>query len=259
MKSKNQSNKCKRGSLSTETDKHLIKFLLSHFSNSATGIKSYKLHHRISFPESSKQVSNRSLYLKKLQQTEFEKFARLASSFGIISSVQEDHNNNSDTSSYSDDSEYEIEPISNNFKQPINNFKSKIISKTKGHFSKNKKPIRKMKQSIFEGGMRQHQKFLNLKNPHLNHHGMMWYRDDDVEIDDSYYSVLTIYQPLFDARDSSMVKLYLDDEDPSVLHHVHPNVVIHQNSQYITYSQYTSHAYEYILHISDTYKGSVRL
>ena len=210
---RNQSNKCKRGPLSTETDKHILKFLLSPFSNSATGIKAYKLHHGISFPENSKQVSNRVLYLKKLQQSEFEKFAKLASSFGIISSVQEDHRNtDSDTSD--SDSDYEREY------RPTNKFKPKVTNRSLFQ----RKQLMQMKKSSFESGMRQHNEFLNLEHPHLNQHGMMWYRDDDVEIDDSYYSVLTIYQPLFDARDSDMVKLYLDEEDPSVLHHVLPNV-----------------------------------
>lgn len=52
----------------------------------------------------------------------------------------------------------------------------------------------------------------------------MWFRDDDVLIDKSLHSVLTIYQPLFDPRDFNDIKLTLDRDEPNLLHHVHPNV-----------------------------------
>ena len=73
-------------------------------------------------------------------------------------------------------------------------------------------------------GTRQHQKLLNLEHPHLNNHGMLWFRDDDVEINDVLYSVLTVYQPLYDPRDFVDVKLSIDNDEPDKLQHTLPNV-----------------------------------
>ena len=194
--------------LSVETEKHIIKFLLSPFSTS--GWKYYKNHYSLSFPEPSKQITNRIEYLKKLQQTDFVKFALLCDSFGVKSSFSKSQKpavTFADSSPDSDsDSGY------NTYQPP---------------------PITKMPPSNLNvSEMRQHEHFLNLDHPHLNLFGMMWFRDNDVEIDDAYYSILTIYQPLFDARDCESVKLYLDANDPTLLHHVHRNVPTFMQKDY---------------------------
>ena len=70
--------------------------------------------------------------------------------------------------------------------------------------------------------MMSHKEFLNWEIPSLNRYGMMWFRDDDVEIGDDLVSILTIYHPLWDARDSDNIKLQLSPDDPSLLLFTHP-------------------------------------
>jgi len=76
----------------------------------------------------------------------------------------------------------------------------------------------------FEGLLRKRIEDVNFAFPSSNKFGMMWFRDDDVEIGDSFNSVLTVYQPLFDARDQDLIRLSVDETDPSILYHVHPTV-----------------------------------
>ena len=76
----------------------------------------------------------------------------------------------------------------------------------------------------FDQAMRRHQVNLNFMYPSLNSSGMLWFRDDDVEVGESMSSILTIYQPLFDARDYDLVNITLDSDDPMILSHIHPTV-----------------------------------
>ena len=69
-----------------------------------------------------------------------------------------------------------------------------------------------------------HQICLNDEFPSLNDNGIIFFRDDDVEIGESMSSILTIYQPLFDARDHELVSLRVDSNDPSRLIHEYPGV-----------------------------------
>lgn len=72
--------------------------------------------------------------------------------------------------------------------------------------------------------MQKHEHLLNLDQPSLNRYGMLWFRDNDVEIGESMHSVLTIYQPLYDARDQNLIGIPIDINDPPILHHTHPTV-----------------------------------
>jgi len=82
---------------------------------------------------------------------------------------------------------------------------------------------------------RSHQSNLNFKYPHLNFNGMMWFRDDDVLINQSLHSILTIYQPLYDPRDFNDIKLCFDINDPFLLRLYQPNVptFMHKNIENI--------------------------
>ncbi len=67
--------------VSKTTDKHLCAFILSPFLPS--GLKSYKKKNHLEFPETSKQISNRLEYLKKLRRDRFTKFADICNQHGV--------------------------------------------------------------------------------------------------------------------------------------------------------------------------------
>jgi hypothetical protein len=137
--------------------------------------------------------------LKKIYRTNFVEFADLCKQYGINSSV----NRTSPPSSI------KIQPTKTRTNQAMSVSSSSSSS-----------PFRK----LLPQAMRHHQCCLNFAFPSLNNFGMMWFRDDDVEIGDSMCSILTIYQPLFDARDQDLIRLSIDSDDPTVLHHSHPTV-----------------------------------
>jgi hypothetical protein len=180
-------------SVSSNTDKHLCQFLISPFRKS--GFRAYKIRHGItSFPEPSKQISNRLSYLKTLYTTNLPKFANLCHSYEINSSA---------TTNFSPDF---------------------AVSKQKTPPPQKMSISSSSSSGPFDQGLRKHQHRLNLTFPSMNTNGMMWFRDDDVMIGDDMCSILTIYQPLFDARDHNLISLRRDAEDPTVLHHIHPAV-----------------------------------
>ena len=191
--------KSNKNRVSTDTDKHICKYLLSSFHSS--GFKSYKKHYGVDFPkDATKAISNRINYLKNLQSYNFPKFSELIQLYGITSAddpVDLDHSYDSDpsTSSY-----------------------------TKPSYSKRlPKPKEKQRTSkMFGEVIKKHQHFLNPENSSFNHNGMLWFRDDDVEIDEAFCSVLTIYQPLFDARDQDLISLKIDEADNTSLLHTYP-------------------------------------
>lgn len=184
--------------ISVDTDRHLCKYLISPYRHS--GIKAYKSKNNVSFPEDRIKVSSRLEYLKKIYHTKFNDFTNLCNSYGI-----ESYTSNSDSIVTS--------PVV---------VPARILSDSPKNLKERKIILPKM--NVKGNDMRQHQNFLNLEHPHLNKHGMLWFRDDDVELDGSLCSVLSIYQPLFDARDCDSVKLFLDENDPELLHHTHLNV-----------------------------------
>ena len=186
--------------LSPATEKHLCEYLVSPFCQS--GLRSYKARHNLSFPEPTKQVSNRLFNLKKLYKSNVVDFATLCKSYGINSSVS------STPVSFFDDSSVSTKSTSKS-----------LLPTASTTFIKCK-----MNSNSSLPEMREHQTLLNMDHPHLKRHGMLWFRDDDVRIDGSLCSILTIYQPLFDARDVSSVKLSLDNEESDLIHHIHPNV-----------------------------------
>ena len=83
--------------------------------------------------------------------------------------------------------------------------------------------------------IRQHQHCLNLDFPYLDQSGMVFCRDDEVDIDNgngngnddddnadsenTVTRILTIYQLLSDPRDYDLIKLARDADDPSIVHH----------------------------------------
>ena len=71
---------------------------------------------------------------------------------------------------------------------------------------------------------RKHQFNLNFQFPSLDNSGMMWFRDDDVEVGDSMCGILTVCQPLWDVRDQDSVSPHLDVDDPTLLSHRTPTV-----------------------------------
>ena len=173
--------------LTRDTDKHLCTFLLSSFRQS--GLKSYKYHFRLSFPEAPKQISNRLEYLKKISRSNVAEFSRLCDTYGIKPSN-----------------------IKVNFQDQIS--VPQEIDPRMSTTSSN----------LLEQQLRRHQVNLNFHFPSLNSSGMLWFRDDDVEIGESMCSILTIYQPLFDARDYDDVNIGIDVDDPTLLLHHHPTV-----------------------------------
>jgi len=89
-------------------------------------------------------------------------------------------------------------------------------------------------KAAFEQVTMRHQEYCpNFEHPSLNNHGMMWFRDNKVEIGDKYCSIITIYQPLYDARDAKVIELYLDHDDPTLLHHIHPTVPVLMQKDYL--------------------------
>jgi hypothetical protein len=205
------SNRTKK-QVSEESDIHICRFLLSPFN--ATGLKSYKLHYGVTFPEPSKQITNRVEYLKRIQQADFIKFARICNSYNIRSSFTTFYDSSESASSDSDS----IYCSSNHSLKQA----APVAKKTKA--KKAAMSVASSKSNLFNHSLRNHQEKPNFDFPSLNKFGMMWLRDDDVEIGDSMCSILTIVQPLFDARDHDQVNIYLDADDPAVLKHVHPNV-----------------------------------
>jgi len=220
------------------TDKHICKFLLSSFRG--TGIHAYKKHFGLSFPDPPRNIYNRISYLKSIQQSNFPKFAKITQSYGVTSgdaSATDIDSSSSDSDSTDTDDEDSF--LDSYFATPPV-VPSRPIAKRTQHPPKQvpksiPKPVTKpflptMASSINksdrdgQGFLRQHKHFLNFEYPHLNHNGMMWFKDDDVEVDNLFLSIITIYQPLFDARDIDDIKLYLDPDEPNVLHHVQPNV-----------------------------------
>ena len=199
----------KKNRLTIHTDKHLCTFLLSPFREA--GLRAYKNHYNLSFPETYKQISNRLEYLKKVYNSNFLHFAEICHSLDISSTL-------SDPS----DEDFSAKPPS-----PPKAKKSTPTQKT----SYQLKPSKIAMDSNFilgkaiEQAVRKHKVCLNFEQPSLNQNGMMWFRDDDVELsDDSMCSFLTIYQPLFDARDQELINLRCDVNDPSILYHYHPTV-----------------------------------
>ena len=79
------------------------------------------------------------------------------------------------------------------------------------------------KKSAFNQFMKEHQHCLNLEYPDLNLEGMLWFRDDEVQIDNSFNSVLTIYHSLMDPKDLLNMKLNLDVNDYGILNLIKPN------------------------------------
>jgi hypothetical protein len=194
-----------RSRLSPESEQHLCKFLLSPFRYS--GLKAYKVKHNISFPENTKKVSNRLDYLKKALDSDFQSFADLCNLYGINSTTIAPHVN-----------------TSTSFEPSTPKMNSQSVNRTH--------PTSKASSQV--DGMRQHKCLLNLDFPHLNKNQMLWFRDDDVQIDNALYSVLTIYQPLSDPRDFYSIKLSLDENNPEVLHYTHLNIPTFMYTDYET-------------------------
>ena len=191
--------------VSPDTDKHLCLFLLSSFRKS--GLKVYKNRNNLSFPEPIRKISHRLEYLKKLHDTSFTQFAKICESLGINSSKP--------TPNFIPSNE-NVPPHKVQVQSPPATILKKPASMSVSDSDSS--------NGLDQVPMRKHDVFLNFDCPSLNSNGMMWFRDDDVEIGESMYSVLTIYQPLFDARDHDLIKLYMNPQDPTVLYHVHPNV-----------------------------------
>ena len=97
---------------------------------------------------------------------------------------------------------------------------------------------RRMSSQEFEMRLN-HQSNLNFEHPYLNFNGMMWFRDDDVLINQSLRSILTVYQPLYDPRDFNDMKLFFDMNDPFLLRLYHPNVptYMHRDVENIHYQE----------------------
>ena len=62
-----------------------------------------------------------------------------------------------------------------------------------------------------------HEVCLNDDFPHLDDSGLLIFRDDDVEIDDTMVSILTVYKELTDARDQEFTTLSIHKTNPSIL------------------------------------------
>lgn len=188
--------------LSIETEKHLCQFLVSPYRYS--GLRAYKSKYNLTFPEPTKKVSGRLEYLKKIYNTSFADFAALCKVYDI--------NSTDSVHSYRENN-------------PPSNSLNKSISST----STFKNPYRSLsKMNIngpsFDEAMKSHQICLSEDLDSLNDNGMIFFRDDNVEIGDSMNSILTVYQPLFDARDLDLIDLYVHPDDKRVLHHVYPKV-----------------------------------
>ena len=149
-----------------------------------SSLRTYKTLYNFSFPELPKDISNGLYYLKKDFETDKAKFDSLCDSYGIKKSALK---------------QIPTSPSPQLFKQ-------------------------ERKMTYDSKVMRLEREHVNFERPSLNRHGMMWFQNDDVEIGDSYNSILTIYQPLFDARDQDNVELYLDKDNPTILRQVFPNV-----------------------------------
>jgi len=206
--------------ISTDTDKHICKYLLSSFSGS--GFKSYKSNFGLSFSDQPRAISNRVDYLKNLQRNDFRKFSEIIQSYGISSGrTKLDYcptsDYSSDSSTDTEDEDLSVAPrqsrrlVTENSKRspkPVS-FRSPKKERTTTNMP-SKKPIDN------------HHEYLNDKFPQLSTNMTMWFRDEKVDIDGSYYSVLNIYMPLTDARDLNVIKLHLDKADPKRLYLVHP-------------------------------------
>jgi len=218
--------------VSEETDKHICKFLLSSFRGS--GFRAYKQHFNLAFPESRFSIQNRIKYLKKQQADNFPRFSVLLQSYNItsaasstVSASPESVASSFDYSDSSDDDDSylgsSIIPPSPTPSVPKPVAVPKAASRPPPKLL-SKAPPKPTKTMTSHEGMRNHQKFLNLKQPHLNFHGMLFFRDDDVEVDGSLQSILTIYKPVYDPRDVDDIKLTLDEDEPDLLHFTHSNV-----------------------------------
>jgi hypothetical protein len=72
--------------------------------------------------------------------------------------------------------------------------------------------------NAFQRFLQEHDHTVNFNEPDLNINGMMWFKSDDVEINNEVVNMLTIIKPLFDPRDYLDTKLSLDSEVNNILH-----------------------------------------
>lgn len=74
-------------------------------------------------------------------------------------------------------------------------------------------------QQAFQRYLLENDHSVNLYDPDLNVDGMMWFKNDDVTINQEVFTMLTIIKPLYDPRDYHDEKLTLDSENNNILHH----------------------------------------
>ena len=180
-------NRSNKNRISENTDKHLCAFLVSPYQLS--GFKAYKFRHKLSFPEVSRKITNRLYYLRKIQQNQEKdpEFSRLCDLYGInnfVSGLSKEHPGTPPTP-------------------------------TKLPPQENPTPVKTM--SSIEDYINKHEVCLNDNFPLLDDSGLMFFRDDDVEIDDTLVSILTVYYDLSDARDHSVTSLSIHKTNPSIL------------------------------------------
>eukprot|EP00531_Pseudo-nitzschia_arenysensis_P002321 CAMPEP_0116143560 /NCGR_PEP_ID=MMETSP0329-20121206/15517_1 /TAXON_ID=697910 /ORGANISM="Pseudo-nitzschia arenysensis, Strain B593" /LENGTH=307 /DNA_ID=CAMNT_0003638891 /DNA_START=26 /DNA_END=949 /DNA_ORIENTATION=- len=195
--------------VSTETDKHICKYLLSTLRD--FGIDKYKIHYGVSFPESTKKVCNRIQYLKRLQTTNSQRFSNILQTYGIPIMVSNDDSLEEPKSCHT---------VAPQTIPPSEQKRKRENAKTMVSSNFDKRAVQKHKHHL-----------VNFEKPYLNRNSMIWFRDDNVEIGNSFFSIVTIYQPLLHALDHELITLKVDKNDPTVLIHTQPAIstYMHRN------------------------------
>jgi hypothetical protein len=72
--------------------------------------------------------------------------------------------------------------------------------------------------------LKEHEHLVNLEYPDLNTESMLFFKDNNVTIGKEVFTVITIYQPLYDPNDYKDIKLSLDPSNPTILRKISPNI-----------------------------------
>jgi hypothetical protein len=159
--------------VSTATDKHLCEFLLSPFKSIGIKIYKSKFSPKLSFPESSQQITNRVKYLKKLQANNPDRFASICCNYGIGTAsppAVTDTSFDSDTSSGSE-SEGEDESDSGDEEE----IKETVYPPPKAPATTPPKLPKMPRMNIPSQFRAQHDHCINIEDPELNIDGMLWF------------------------------------------------------------------------------------